>query len=311
MDKSRISKILRIALSISLLFIIFQKIDLQKFLLILRKVDLKFFIFSFFLYIFSQYISTHRWRLLLLAKGIKINFLKLFSFYFVGMFFNLFMPTLVGGDLFRTYDLYRETSDVKESAASILLERLSGLFALVILSLLSLILGFSQIKDEPVVIYSITILSFSFFSLIILIFNENLKNFLSKIFKNIKIWEIIIKFHTTIFEYKRYPLTFLKVILLSFVVQIISLFIFYTMTVALNLNINFIYVWLFTPLITLFSMIPVSLGGWGLRESATIYLYSKIGISSEESLILSLSVSFIFTLASLIGGIILIVRKRL
>lgn len=311
MSKYNLSKILRIVISLSLLIIIFYRIDFPKFLLILKKVDLKFFIFSFLLYIFSQYISTQRWRLLLLAKGIKVPFLRLFSFYFVGMFFNLFMPTLIGGDLFRTYDLYRETSDVKESAASILVERISGVFALITLSILSLILGFSYIKDEPVVIYSIIILSFTFFSLIILIFNENLKNFSTKIFKKIKIWEILIKFHNAIFEYKRHPVTFLKVILLSFVVQIISLFIFYIMTIALDLNINFIYIWLFTPLIIFFSMIPVSLAGWGLREGATIYLYSKIGCSAEESLLLSLSVSFIVTLASLIGGIILIFRKRL
>lgn len=305
------SSILRFFVSISILFIIFLKIDFQKFFSVLKKLDLKIFFLSFLLYIFSQYISTHRWRLLLLAKCIRVSFLKLFSFYFVGMFFNLFMPTLVGGDVFRTYDLYRETSNVKEAAASILMERAAGVFALICLSLLSLIIGFSYIKNEPVVIYSILILSFCFFLLIILIFSENLKNFLSSIFKKIKIWEIFIKFYNAIFEYKKFPFTILKVILLSFAVQIINLFIFSTMAGALKLNVKFIYIWLFTPLITFFSMIPISLSGWGLREGATIYLYSKIGISSEESLLLSLSVSLIVTSASLIGGIILLFRKRI
>jgi len=306
----RLFRILRIIISLSLLFIIIYKTDFHSLLLILKKADLKLFILSLLIYILSQYLSTHRWRLLIVTKGIEVPFSRLLSFYFVGMFFNLFMPTLIGGDLFRTYDLYKETSDVKEAAASVLVERIAGVLALSSLSLLSLIFGFSYIIDKPIVIYSILGWNFIFISSIILIFNENIKNFFSSVFVKIKLWGLLVKFHDAIFEYKKYPRTLMKVILLSFVVQINFLIIFYIMAAALNLDINFIYIWVFTPLITLFSMIPVSLAGWGLREGATIYLYSKIGCSTEASLLLSLSVTFIMTITSLMGGIILTFRKR-
>ena len=110
------------------------------------------FLLAFCLFIIAQTISTYRWKMLLHTERMNIHFYNLIAYYFIGMFFNLFMPTLVGGDVVRGYYLYKKSNKGSESVASIFVERLSGFFALMVIGLLSLIIGYSYINDKPIIV---------------------------------------------------------------------------------------------------------------------------------------------------------------
>ena len=62
---------------------------------------------------------------------------KLFLSYLVGQFFNFFLPTTVGGDIFRIYDTRHLSQGAARSATIIFIERLSGLFALLVIACLA------------------------------------------------------------------------------------------------------------------------------------------------------------------------------
>ena len=64
-----------------------------------------------FLYLFSQVLSSYKWSLLTKPLGFKKKFIDLVSYYFIGMFFNLFMVGSIGGDLIKAYYLAAKASD--------------------------------------------------------------------------------------------------------------------------------------------------------------------------------------------------------
>jgi len=105
--------ILKLAVSSSLLYFVLSKTGVEKVLTIIKTINPLAFIGVIFIYIFSIYVSSIRWRLLL-PEEFKGK--RLFSFYLIGSFFNTFLPGLVGGDAVKTYFLFKETN----KAASVL-----------------------------------------------------------------------------------------------------------------------------------------------------------------------------------------------
>ena len=75
------------------------------------------------LYMAGQAISALKWRILLAPVGPATPYLRLLGFYFTGMFFNLFLPTIVGGDAVKAVLLARETGAPARATMSVFMER--------------------------------------------------------------------------------------------------------------------------------------------------------------------------------------------
>jgi hypothetical protein len=78
----------------------------------------------------GQWLSAWRWWLLLRPVRLDVPYLRMVAFYFIGMFFNIFLPTIVGGDAVKAILLARETGAPARSTMSVFMERNVGLFAL-------------------------------------------------------------------------------------------------------------------------------------------------------------------------------------
>ena len=165
-NKKWISMLIKIVLSSLLLTMLFYKVDVNKFYNIIKSADIMIFSFALILFV-SQIISIFRWKMLLHTEKVNIHFYNLVGYYFIGMFFNLFMPTIVGGDVVRGYYLYKNPNMGSESVASIFVERLSGFFALMVIGLLSLIIGYSYIKDKPVIVIILAFITLGFFAFLL------------------------------------------------------------------------------------------------------------------------------------------------
>ena len=122
----------KIIVSLSLLGYLIYRIQWQEIADILRHADIAYFLVfivtGFCLFIFSSL----KWKILLGALHIQEKLWKLLSVYFVGTFFNYFLPSMIGGDVARIHLVGRDNKDYSKTAASILMERLLGVTALLI-----------------------------------------------------------------------------------------------------------------------------------------------------------------------------------
>jgi uncharacterized protein (TIRG00374 family) len=98
-------------------------------------------------YLATQFLSALRWRVLLRAAAhdtkstpVAPGMLECFRIYLIGMFWNLWMPTAIGGDAMRAYLISRHTGDLPLAASSVLADRLTGFVALIFIGATGLLL---------------------------------------------------------------------------------------------------------------------------------------------------------------------------
>lgn len=303
--------IIKACISTGLLIYLFRKIDLHGFSRIFSNIEPIFFLFSGLLYIGCQYLSSYRWQVLLRAHDVSVSVNRLFSFYLVGMFFNNFLPTSVGGDVMKGFDLYRHSGKGKESITTVFLERYTGLAAIIIIGLIALAIGNPYLPDREVAILLGAIATVFAGGTLILI-NYRMKILCLRIMGKFHIGKaekIISGLYETFRRYKTNKRVFLYAIIISFFVQLLNILVYILLADSLGIDVQWGYFFLFFPIVTVISMLPISFNGLGMREGMFIYLFTKIGIPSAQALSLSLSWFIIVTCISLLGGLIFMVRK--
>src|SRR3989338_3030536 len=108
MSRSTITFLLKAIVSLGILSFLLSRIDMAQLLRVLSSVHLSYLVIAMAGYFLGQIICSMRWALLARPLGFK-NPLKDFAvFYFIGMFFNLFAPSTIGGDVGRVFYLGRD-----------------------------------------------------------------------------------------------------------------------------------------------------------------------------------------------------------
>lgn len=302
--KNLITTVVKIGISIAILYFLFSNIDLDAFWKTLSNVEPFAVVFVALLFIASQSISTFRWSVIL-KKDVEISYLRLLSIYFVGMFFNNFLPTMVGGDLIKGYYLYKYTKKGDVSLASIFMDRYSGFAALMVITTLSLIPGYALIKGTGLPAFFVFLIG-GFFCMSLVIWVGPLHSWAMKILAKIHFYGInkkIDTFYKVLMGYKRHYDILIKIFICSVLVQAGVIVGYWVLSRGLGMNVGLQYFFLFIPLTTAISMLPISLSGLGLREGAFVYLFTSIGASTEQALTLSLLWFVIAAFVSIIGGI--------
>jgi glycosyltransferase 2 family protein len=96
-----------------------------------------FYALSLGLIVAGQVLYAWRWRLLLVALGVHVPFAVVLRQYFIGILFNNFFPSTIGGDVAKVYLLGRDYG-YPSVTASVLLDRLLGLGLLAMLASVTL-----------------------------------------------------------------------------------------------------------------------------------------------------------------------------
>ncbi len=282
--------ILKLLVSGTLLLYLFHfsGINVQRVIKTLKHTQLSIFIVAFFVYLCIIFISTKRWSLFL-PETIKYS--RLVSLYFIGSFFNTFLPGLVGGDAVKAFYLYKHTGKGGASLASIFMDRYMGLTAMAFIGLIAFVVGYTYIKGSEIIwVLPVFCGGFLLASLILWRINWGKIKFLSS-------------FYTPLMEYKTRKKVIYKGLLLGFIVQCVSIITSYVLSLSIGLKAPIIYFFIFIPIITAASAIPLSVAGLGIREAGYVILFTKVGVASSEALSLSLLLFTVMCMVNLIGGI--------
>ncbi|MEI6831329.1 MAG: lysylphosphatidylglycerol synthase transmembrane domain-containing protein [Candidatus Omnitrophota bacterium] len=311
------SILLRVGISIILLVILFKfnKIDIGGLVTDIKRTDKLFLATGFVIFFFGYFLGFLRWRMLLKAANICIPLKKLISSFSGGIFFNVFLPSTIGGDIVRSADLAEHTKRAKTVIATVFLDRLSGYIGLVIVILPAILLRKDLIHDN-VVFSSITVMIALLVIVLLILFNNRIYSIVTKFLSTPgagKIKETIKDMHQEIHIFRNHKKVIIYNLALSTLIQVISPLGVYFIACSLGLKVNFIYFLIFLPIIGAVTLIPISIGGLGLREGLFVVYFAKAGVIKQLALAMSLlSFSFVLIYAA-IGGFIyvLTVHHRL
>jgi hypothetical protein len=291
-------------LSAGFLFLVFRQVDEKATLAVIKNVDKPLLFLAFLIYFFTYFFCFLRWKMLLEAVGIFIPAKRILTSFSGGIFFNLFLPSAIGGDFVRTLDLVNHTKKAKDIVATVFLDRLSGYVGLVILALLAFVYGFKFIRDPAIIIPIISVTVILVLILLVL-FNSfiysRVNNFL-KSPRSGKIREGITSLHKELYLFKGRKKLILNNLFLSLLVQSLAPLSFYFVALSLGVKINILYFFIFIPVIGAITMLPISIGGLGLRDASTVFFFAKVGVIKDVAFSMSiLSFSFILVYGILAG----------
>lgn len=301
--KNVVSFIMRVGLSGALLWYLFSKIDLGQIWEVLRGARLEFLVYAVIVFFLVNLILLLRWFIFIKALEVTSPARDIVRYYFAGLFGNLFLPSTIGGDILKIYGLCRNSSQKMRVVASVLLDRLSGFAAIVVVSVMAFILGYRFLQEGVIVapIIGMAVLAGGFACVL---FNEKLFSFCCGIFAKLpKIQKALMGLHYDIVLMKGKRREGFSAIAVSCFSQVVYAVCWYLIARALSQDVGLVYFFIFVPLTCVAASFP-SLGGLGVREIGTVYLFGKIGMNSEIAVSISL-VNFIFmVLIGLLGGLI-------
>ena len=128
--RSRLLNILKIVVSLGGIAILTLTQDLSHVAQLLREMDWQPFFLALLLFLSGSFVRAYRWGCLVWALGVKVGWWRLVGLYFVGGFFSLFLPTGVGGDAVKMFELSRDDGRAAPAISSVLVDRFLGLFVL-------------------------------------------------------------------------------------------------------------------------------------------------------------------------------------
>src|SRR5687768_14371377 len=118
------SLVLRPVVSLVLLVVLFARLGAGDVWQMLRSADPIWLGAGLALVVTALVISAWKWQVLLAAQGLRLSLRPLFTSYLVGLFFNNFLPSNIGGDVARVHDVAKRTGRGAAAAASVIGERL-------------------------------------------------------------------------------------------------------------------------------------------------------------------------------------------
>ncbi|MDO8473709.1 MAG: lysylphosphatidylglycerol synthase transmembrane domain-containing protein, partial [Dehalococcoidia bacterium] len=110
------SRIVRPVVSIALLAFVLLRTDLGELWQVVSDASIMVLPIGLVTVVQAVLVSAYKWRRLLCVQGVNVPLPKLFVFYMVGLFFNNFLPTSIGGDVVRIADVAKHTGKGAEAA---------------------------------------------------------------------------------------------------------------------------------------------------------------------------------------------------
>ena len=226
----------------------------------------------------------------------KIPFVEILKQYFVASLFNNFLPTSLGGDGVRFVMASDCGLSKSEAGVLILLERVIGFYALVTISMTSALFW-----SPPPNVFTLVIWLFVLYSGLMTILFFDVFG-LARRTTNRHLEALRVAFARCQRKHVALTATFA----LSLLYQFISVSVSYYVATAIGVKLSITVFLTFVPLVWCFTMIPISLGGIGLREVSFAYLFSLVGIPKEDSLIVSLATYLTLVISGTIGAVFLL-----
>jgi len=239
----------------------------------------------------SLVVSAFRWQRFAEQLHFQRPSRDYIGYYFVGMFFNLFLPTSVGGDVVRAWYLDNRSGRKLAAFASVFLDRVNGVGILV---LLACVASLTSDVPRPMWVDACVwgLLACGIAGVIALPFVAQMKRWSPNRSRQLR----------TMVEIIHHPAVLVQTTAISVVVQVANVMIVWCLVRGLGLDVSLTYLGIIVPIISLLTMLPLSLNGMGIREGAMVLFLTPVGVAEGQALTLSLLWFSVYLAVGLLGG---------
>ncbi|HSW40247.1 MAG TPA: lysylphosphatidylglycerol synthase transmembrane domain-containing protein, partial [Acidobacteriota bacterium] len=281
---------LKIIFTLILLFLIFKSVDVSKISGDLAALHVPSLLLLLGALWVGQLLCSERWRLFAVSLGMHGSLRSFIKLYFAGMFFNIGLPTLIGGDVVKAYMLSRKCDKpISFGLATVIQDRVAGLFFLLLYGSVAILLFPLTWRGIPLWTAHLSLWIAVAAAFILLYWSARLLEVPLKTENESfarKTVRAMAEFHQALAKSSMTKGMFLRICIYSLLNAALALWIFQHVTVAAGHPVGIIPFAALFPLITLVTMLPITLGGIGLREWVYVEALSLVGIPREAGLVI-------------------------
>jgi uncharacterized membrane protein YbhN (UPF0104 family) len=287
------------AVSIGLLYFALAKADFSAVGARLNKIDFAWAMFAFVTLALQIVLISFRWRAIAERCGAALALANAFRLNLIATFFNQVLPSTVGGDAVRIWLFARDGAGWAKATHSVLLDRFVGVLALAVLVVISLPWAFGLIQN-PI---GRTVL--------LVIGCGSIAGGLAFVALGSRDWAWMQSFWATrqlaqlaataldLFNSVKRGIFLMS---LSLVVHVLTAATAWCIARAVTVPFEFLHALLLVPPVALIATIPISIAGWGVRESALMLAFGYAGLSRDDGLIVSILFGAAYFVLGIVGG---------
>jgi glycosyltransferase 2 family protein len=269
-----------------------------------------YILFAALVFIAQPILNIPRWSIVLKMLGYAIPLRKLVSYFYIGLFFNQFLPASVGGDIIRVFYLSRHAVPWRHSISSVLLDRLVALGGLVVLYVALFNFASNEVvghADAETIYYAFNVGIVVGLIAVVLVYGmavlwtdsirrlnwwgaEQIAELLRMLVRSVEVLG------------GRNLWTSISILGgLGMAVHVVEALGLLLVLKAFGYSIGFVNVAVIAALIIIVQSLPISLGGWGARELVAVDLLQRVGVAGNDAFFVSILLGMMFLLGGLPG----------
>jgi glycosyltransferase 2 family protein len=247
-------------------------------------------------------LSAVRWQRVLAAIGLPARIGTLVWTYLASLFVGNFLISTIGGDVLRVTRLSKDNGSSPGTFASVVLERLTGWVVLPLITIAALLINPHLWTVDKATRVALLIAMITLVLLVVVLFlaahpkvggrmasNEGWRRFTGAI-------------HLGLERFRHHPMAAAEVLVAGFVYQLAVVVAAFLAVRALGIHIGFTAVLAFMPVVAIVQVLPITIGGLGVREGAFALFLHDLGVGSDKAIALGLLLYGINLAASLLGA---------
>lgn len=305
MKRKSISWIIKGAGTILILVFLFSRIrfSTSEFLKTISSLDPWYFVLSLCGVVIILAVKSYRWKILLKGEGVNYPAFKAISAYLASFTIGIVTPGRIG-EIARLYYVREEAPvDFYEAFKTVVADRIFDLTTLLMLGTSGVLFYFKVLGPMPGYLYGVIVL------LAFAIMYASAWYIINRLLK----MEFFSRFHILVFIRDTWHLVINGRAVICWLITLAAYIIYFTTAgwifEALHIDLNFIDVAFVLSIMSLVTIIPVSIAGFGTREASLVILLAQYGIVSEIALSFSLLQFLAFFLWGALIGMVFWILK--
>lgn len=300
------SKALRWVVSITLLCFLLWITDIQLIQVAVESANWKWLLAAQLSAVMLTAFGAVKWWVLMpRSRSAPSTFVRV---NFISNFVGIFFPGIVGIEAARIAGITRSSKDLPAAFASVLVDRLFGLLTLATLVSFGGILAYSIVPVPITITCSISLVFLILMAYVAM--NRRCRELLNSIIPN-KLVAQLNKLYECLDLYRERNTTLALSFVLSLIFQIGRVCMIYLLTLSIGINVPITYLLVVVPVALFVQMLPISVYGIGVRESAMVSLLAIVGVSAENAIALGLLTLAVQIFGALPGGMLFALGHRL
>jgi uncharacterized protein (TIRG00374 family) len=246
-----------------------------------------------------------RWLIILRCLGARPPLWETLRLFYVSTFFNAWVPGGIGGDVMRAWLSYRANIAAKTAITSVVLDRVAALVAVAVLVLLTAPSFLARVGVSVEMLVPLLLSMVGLVGVVIAAQFERLPERWLR-FRPLRLLRDLGSSVRLIFLR---PATLFPLVVVAILGQTALGIATYAVAISLGLNISFLECIVLMQPVALVANLPISIGGWGVRETAMITVFGLVGVPASASLVLSIQLGVLLLVVALPGGVLWLAMK--